>query len=727
MASSMSRLLCLAALLFLAAPRGQAQVTGQAQQPEPKPAFPTEVELVTVDVVVVDRKGMAVPGLAQSDFAVLENGVPQSIARFEAVTLPAAPPAPEAPARRRPYSTNEAAEAPKGRTFVVVFDDIHLSPAQAYRAKVAVNQFLKTGVREADRVSLVATGGGAWWSARMPEGRDALVTILKRLDGRYVPDASPDRVTDWEAMRIIAYDDPDVGYTVQRRFDAYGSAGRERFTGREYADTTRTTAAVGQIDPYVRSRAQDVYNAAVSRRRITLAIMTRAVRSLADIKGRKAMILVSQGFIHEPDFKEMKQLVEASLRVNVPVYFIDTRGLVAMPEALTAEFPNLLDVQDTVAVLATITRDAEGSENAALDTGGFPIKNTNDLASGILRVSNESQAYYLLGYSPTHTARDGKFRRIEVRLAPARAKGLRVRARRGYYAPQEGAAAEAASREEDPEIGRALDSPFEKHEVPLRVTAFTFDETLSARANVMVAAEVDIRDLALREEDGRFKGELAFLMELQHRETGEVFRYDQKIEMAMLGETRETLSRTWYPVGRDFTLPSGGYQARVVVRDLRSGRLGSVIHEFEVPDLRSFRLSTPLLADTLEKREPRDNRPPRPVLQVRRTFAPDSTLYVQYSVFGAEKDEATRMPSVIAGYEIRRKDGALFKNAAPTRISPTSLGSLIRLHGISLLGAPPGEYELVLVARDEIGRKTVEVREPFAVAAAAPQAASRTP
>lgn len=694
---------------------------------EEKPAFPSQVDLVTVDVVVVDKKGMAVPGLRQSDLTVVEGGVAQAITRFEAVALPAEAPSRQGPATRLPYSTNQVDEAPKTRTFALVFDDIHLSPAQALRAKVAINHFLETGIRDGDRVTLVATGGGAWWSARMPESREALVTILKRLDGRYVPDSSPDRVTDWEAMRIIAYDDPDVGYTVQRRFDAYSSAGRERLGDREYSDTLRTTAAVGQIDPYVRSRAQDVYNAAVSRRRITMDTMTRALRALAEIRGRKGMILVSQGFIHEPDFRDMKQLVEASLRVNVPVYFIDTRGLVALPEAMTAQFPNLFDVQDTVAVLATITRDAEGSENVALDTGGFAIKNTNDLSSGILRVSNESQAFYLLGYTPTNPARDGKFRKIEVKLDPARAKGLRVRARRGYFAPQEGASKAVASKGQDPEIALALDSPFEKREVPLRVSAFTFEETISARASVMLAAEVDIRELALREEEGRFKDNLAFLMELQHRETGEVFRYDQTIEMAMLPETRDTLIRSWYPVARDFTLPKGGYQARVVVRDLGNGRIGSVIHDFEVPDLGSFRLSTPLLADTLEKREAGDTKSARPVLQVRRSFVPGSTLYVQYSVFGADKDETTRMPSVIAGYEIRRRDGALFKNAAPTRINPTSLGSLIRLHGINLGGAPPGDYELVLVARDEIWRKTVEVREPFSVVATPPQAASRTP
>ncbi len=100
----------------------------------------------------------------------------------------------------------------------------------------------------------------------------------------------------------------------------------------------------------------------------------------------------------------------------MPIYFIDTRGLQGLPEAFTAAFGRPLEAQDTVAVLADLTREAEGAEALALDTGGFVVKNSNDLAGGISRVSSESRVYYLLGYNPTDLRRDGKFRKIEVKL-----------------------------------------------------------------------------------------------------------------------------------------------------------------------------------------------------------------------------------------------------------------------------------------------------------------------
>ena len=55
----------------------------------------------------------------------------------------------------------------------------------------------------------------------------------------------------------------------------------------------------------------------------------------------------------------------------------------------------------------------------------------------------------------------------------------------------------------------------------------------------------------------------------------------------------------------------------------------------------------------------------------------------------------------------------------PTRITPTSLGKLSRIIGSPLGDAAPGDYELVLTFQDEVSGKTLEVREPFTVEAAA--------
>ena len=708
----MKRLALPALGLILLGATPQTPPESQQSPPTPsQPTFQTQVELVTVDVAVVDKKGQSVRGLTRDDFVVAENGVPQSLTSFEAVVVPEAPRAAETP-RRTVVSTNVVPDNRRGRTFAVVFDDIHLSPVQAQRARGAVAAFLEEGVAEGDVVTLVATGGGAWWTSRMPEGRDALIAILKRLDGRYMPDPSPDRITEYEAMRIEEYQDEQMAWYVQRRFDAYGAVGQQKSSG-GVRPADAQTSTPGMIPEVVRMRAREVHLLATSRNRITLQLMKRVIESLEGIKGRKSMVLVSQGFVYDVQNAQMKDVTLASRRHNVPIYFIDTRGLQGLPDAFTAAFGRPIEAQDVVAVLADLTREAEGSEALALDTGGFVVKNSNDLTGGIRRVSNESRAYYLLGYNPTDLKRDGKFRKIEVKLRPPKTKGLNVRARRGYYAPLEGQVAESSTRNADPAIGHALDSPFEIPDVPLRVSSFVFDEVALDQLSVQLAVEIDVRGLAYQQDADRSTDALAFLIEAQHRESGEYYRYDQKIELNLLPETRRKLEQTGYQLAREFTLPPGGYQAKVVVRDLNSGRVGSVVHEFEVQKMESLRVSTPVLSDSLEQDADGNQ---RPVLQVRRSFATDAVLYCQFSVYGARKEEGgSLMPRVRAGYEIRRADGVVFKRTDPTPINPTSVGALLRLHGIGLRGAQPGEYELVLTVEDDLAGQSVEVREPFEI------------
>lgn len=704
-----------AVVLALLAPAGSpAQQPAPTPSPTPEildlsqtPSFPSQVEQVTVDVVVTDKKGAPIPTLTKDDFNVLEDGRPQQISTFQRVVLPERPPGP--PPSPPPVTSNLDAQVRTGRTFVVLFDDIHMAPFQAHRAKAAVAEFLKSGVQEGDSVTLVATGGGAWWSARMVDGREELIALLKRLDGRHIPDLSPERMTDYEAMRIHVYHDTQVEERVSRRFETYGvnPAGR--------ANTTQ--AGAGGIgydgDPLVRGRASEVYYQALTKNRITLEVVERVLASLAATQGRKSLILVSEGFIYDPNMDEFKRVNEASRRANVAIYFLDTRGLGELSVYATAQFGPALPTQDSSAIFAESFEASEGSEALAADSGGFSVRNTNDLAKGIQRIADETRSYYLLGYTPSNTARDGRFRKIQVKVA---AKGLEVRARKGYYAPLEGAKSALIGKKgsADPAIQAALDSPFPEPDIPIRMTAHVFDETLLGKASVLLSADVDLSGFGFDEKDGRYVDTLDFLMVVAHRETGEFFRYDQKYDMNLRPETRERLRRQWFPITRDFELAPGRYQAKLVVRDKNESRVGSVIHNFDVPELTQFRVSSPVITDTLQPPQESDDRP-RPAVVARRTFKPGATLYCQFEVFGAAKDGKTGMPKVNAGYLVRAKDGKVVTGVEPTTIQPTSLGKLSRLVGLKLEDVTPGDYEWILNLTDELSGKVLQVKEPFKI------------
>jgi VWFA-related protein len=68
------------------------------------------------------------------------------------------------------------------------------------------------------------------------------------------------------------------------------------------------------------------------------------------------------------------------------------------------------------------------------ETGGrmFEVSRKNTLEDIFREIQEEMRSQYAIGYVSTNTARDGAYRRVDVR---AKQKGLKVQARKGYYAP----------------------------------------------------------------------------------------------------------------------------------------------------------------------------------------------------------------------------------------------------------------------------------------------------
>jgi len=681
------------------------QTPGQEAAPEPPPTFAAEVEQVVVDLVVTDKDGNPVEGLTRDDLVVKEDGVPQPIVSFEAIELPESPAVVAPPPPR--ISVNTTPEVQRGRTFAIVFDDTHTTPYRARDAKAAVASFLENGVREGDYVTLVSTSGGTWWTTRMNAGRDELIDTVQALEGRYVPDNSIERISEWEAMRIHVYRDRQTANRVHRRFRTYGVSTRQLT-----ADETNPTYATAE-DPLVSARASQVYYAARSRYQITLDALERVAGGLTTARGRKSIILVSEGFIYDPSAEDFKDVTEACRRANAAIYFVDARGLAGMPTYMTAQFGPSVPEPDLGFVYAETQEAAGGSESVASDSGGFTVRNTNDLESAIRRIADETRIYYLVGYVPANTARDGKFREIEVEFRRGSGRDLKIRARKGYYAPTpDGSRVVASAPGVDPAIQTVLDSPWAENGIPLRMTDYVGAEKTLGKAEVRIATEVDIRGLDFEEVEGRHRASFEFLLVVAHRESGDGLRYGQTVDMNLRPSTRDRLNRLWFPIVREFDLQPGHHQAKMVVREASTGAVGSVVHDFEVPPLGQFRVSTPIITDV---HQPGGSGPGlKPDVVARREFPQGSDVLCLFEVFGAAPGE-TGMPQVVQGYKVERSDGVLYLVMPESVIPPTSLGALSRLIGFSLRDAVPGDYEMLLTFRDEVSGQTVELREPFRV------------
>jgi Ca-activated chloride channel homolog len=135
--------------------------------------------------------------------------------------------------------------------------------------------------------------------------------------------------------------------------------------------------------------------------------------------GKKALLIISDGGDNHSRYTEgeIKALVKEA---DVMVYAIGIydRYFATQEERLG---PELL------------------GEIAELSGGrAFTVENPNDLADVATKIGVELRNQYVLGYRPKNDLRDGKWRKIKVKLLPPKGlPPLRVYARTGYYAPEE--------------------------------------------------------------------------------------------------------------------------------------------------------------------------------------------------------------------------------------------------------------------------------------------------
>jgi len=331
------------------------------------------------------------------------------------------------------------------------------------------------------------------------------------------------------------------------------------------------------------------------------------------------------------------------------------------------------------------------------------VKNTNDLAAGVDRIADESRVYYLLGFYPPErkSARDWRKLRVEVKRP-----GLTVRARRGYTlraaaSPKEATGGKKASKQPtlDPVVARTLDSAHDAGGIPLRIMTYLFEPHASGTTHVLIAAEFD---------GSRLGGRLELSILATHRDSGREFRADDMLALSVAGGD----APAWRAVARDFDLPSGVAQARVVVRDPASGAVGSVSQRFEVPPTGVLRLSTPIVTDHIEPAS-KAGAHPRPALAVHRVFRPEGALYVQFEVFGAARAAQPPLPRVTAGLALRKADGRVVRQAPPTPIVADADGRVVRFVGIPLDGLEEGPYDLVLDVQDQVSGARVLDGEPL--------------
>ncbi len=411
--------LVIVASLTLAA--GVIGATSVTEKPT-VPVIRISVEMIQLDAVVTDKKGRHVTNLSPADFEVRQDGKVQSISRLAYYNTapsqtPQAAPADAPTAPGTAQATPLAAEAPQSAPLTVVFviDDLGLGPDGFVQMRRAMRNAVKQ-LSPTDRVAIVSTAKG--FSSLAPTtDRKANLTAVEEL-----------RRKPWSRGELANMGSPQSTFF-------YLQHGNTRYDGGAYDDWDNRLVLQ------------------------SLGVIKMTIKALQPLPGRKALLLVSEGFsglsslggsqIHDiywpldrlygdaDDIQgAIKRLADFSARAAVVIHAVDPRGLLTTGISASDSVPDATApgrlAQIGLSRSLYLQHSQSTLENLTDETGGLAVLNTNDVSGAVSKIMSDLSGYYLIGYEPgPQTFTSGLFHDVDVKV---KRPDLKVRTRKGFYA-----------------------------------------------------------------------------------------------------------------------------------------------------------------------------------------------------------------------------------------------------------------------------------------------------
>ncbi len=296
--------------------------------------------------------------------------------------------------------------------------------------------------------------------------------MLKRLDGRLIPDTLARAHV--ATTRPCASTSTATTQVSERVLPALRDLRRQPTAARGGSEPDRCAPAPD--DPMVaRARRRRLLPGRVAQPHHAAGAGARAQRRWRRAKGRKSLILVSEGFIYDPNLDEFKHVTQASRRANVAIYFLDTRGPgghARLHDGASSGPPST--PQDIGAAFAETLRGGRRARSRWPPTAAASPSRTPTTSAGASSASPTRRAATTCSATPRRTPR-ATAASARSRSSWRAARACEVRARKGYFAPlrrrQDGLRAEeAGARSRDP--GRARLAVRGETAIPLRMTSY---------------------------------------------------------------------------------------------------------------------------------------------------------------------------------------------------------------------------------------------------------------
>ena len=163
-----------------------------------RPTFRAQIDYVEVSAIVTDDDGNLVKDLTKSDFQILENGKPQTVAVFTPVTSRSSTPERtliEGRPLKFDVANNEGAR--DGRVYVIVLDDYHIGALRIGAGQDRRREFIEKHVAANDQVAVIHASGRSNASQEFTTNKDLMLAAVDKLMGMKIRSATLERLDDY--------------------------------------------------------------------------------------------------------------------------------------------------------------------------------------------------------------------------------------------------------------------------------------------------------------------------------------------------------------------------------------------------------------------------------------------------------------------------------------------------------------------------------------------------
>jgi VWFA-related protein len=677
---------------------GDSQSTSQVSLDQSSgPVLKMNGELVLTNVVARDSKtGEVIQGLKQSDFSIYESGKQQHIETFDFESVDKATPLNEAMVSglaagatgngTKAVVVAKPEELRNHRLIVMFFDLTSMQPEDLDRSVLAAQDFLRTKMQPADLVALVSLGDTLNVDQDFTADKNALINEVAVYNG-----------TEGQGFAL--------GATANSN---------------QQEDTTASTPDEQEYNDINTDRE--------------LFALQAVSKSLEKITEKKSLLYFSGGIQRDgiENQASLRATINSAVRANLAIYSVDTRGLQAISPLGDASTGSLRGTggYSGGSLLNNMnsnfaTQEVMGALSS--DTGGKAFFDSNDFAPAFAQVERDTSAYYAIGFRSTNPVRDGKYRKLTIKI---NRPGVKLEYRPGYYAPADFKHSGHEDRERELEEQLSSDLPATDIAVYLDAMYFRLNEN---RFLVPVSLIVPGSQIPFVKGGDKDKATLDIIGSVIDEVKRPIGSARQTIKLNLDPSLAARQKNIQYTTS--FSLPPGKYQVKFVVRENQTGRMGSFVADITLPDMKKspLKMSSIVLASMRQpskKDSPLVRSGEEYVPNISHVFRQDQHMFLLYEIYSPAHDKpAADAPkgskagiNLISSLELLQGSTKVFE-------TPLVQARAINVEGrdavaieldVPLGGLKPGPYVCQLNVIDDAGgsfafpRFALLVRAPIA-------------